>query len=140
MVTSSRIGILTSYGIVHSIYCHFDGYLENNGIILFNHYKTYDKVDALIDNGNISHLGTTISQCHTYLINDTSNKFYVMDMSIKGYVNECIAEGVKFIYLFKDNQWYFTNNSIRLDHYNDNFTFTPLQLALQVIEQGEGVY
>ena len=39
MGTRSKIGILRRDGTVDHIYCHWDGYPEHNGVILFNDYS-----------------------------------------------------------------------------------------------------
>lgn len=59
MSTRSRIAIEKQDGTVESIYCHFDGYLSNNGEILQNHYSTKEKMEKLIELGDISSLGNT---------------------------------------------------------------------------------
>ena len=56
MATRSRIAIEKANGTVESIYCHWDGYPENNGIILDEHYTDEKKVQSLIDLGDISSL------------------------------------------------------------------------------------
>lgn len=56
MATRSRIAIEDQTGKVRSIYCHWDGYPSNNGRILLQHYKTQEKVEALIALGSISSL------------------------------------------------------------------------------------
>ena len=38
------------------IYCHFDGYLEHNGKILYKYYNDSNKVDKLLDLGYIAYL------------------------------------------------------------------------------------
>jgi hypothetical protein len=60
MATRSRIGIKTGDTVRH-IYCHFDGYPEHNGKILLNHYTTPEKVNELIDGGNLSVLAENIN-------------------------------------------------------------------------------
>ena len=70
---STRSNILTidqNTGKVRSIYCHWDGYIENNGKILFENYTWAKEVRALIDQGGISSLANTLE--------DT--KFYIRDM------------------------------------------------------------
>jgi len=54
MSTNSRIAILNQDNTVESIYCHWDGYLSNNGNILLNHYQDEAKVRELISLGQIS--------------------------------------------------------------------------------------
>ena len=56
MATRSRIAIEHSDGIIESIYCHWDGYPENNGVILREHYYDREKVESLINLGDISFL------------------------------------------------------------------------------------
>ncbi len=68
MATRSRIGIENENGTVTSIYCHWDGYIENNGVILHKHYKEREKVQKLIDLGSISSLAPEIDapEGHTF--------------------------------------------------------------------------
>lgn len=61
MATRSRIGIQNEDGSVTSVYCHWDGYPENNGDILVMHYKEREKVQKLIGLGSISSLAAEIN-------------------------------------------------------------------------------
>ena len=45
---------------IHTIYCHWDGYLSNNGKILVEHYQDKNKILGLIALGNISKLDKDI--------------------------------------------------------------------------------
>jgi hypothetical protein len=45
---------------VYSVYCHWDGYLSNNGKILHEHYNDLEKVRSLVSLGSISSLGESI--------------------------------------------------------------------------------
>jgi hypothetical protein len=56
MATRSRIAIENPDGTVSSIYCHWDGSLNTNGVILSNHYEDRGKVERLIALGSISSL------------------------------------------------------------------------------------
>lgn len=60
MATRSRIAIEKENGTVESIYCHWDGYPENNGRILVENYTDHEKVQALINLGDISSLAPNI--------------------------------------------------------------------------------
>ena len=66
MATRSTIALEFADGTVGQVYCHWDGYLENNGVILFNHYKDPFKLRALIDLGDISSLGSDIGEEHDF--------------------------------------------------------------------------
>lgn len=66
MATRSRIGILNKDDSVDSIYCHWDGYPENNGRILVTHYTDEAKVRELIALGSLSSLGAEIGEKHEF--------------------------------------------------------------------------
>jgi hypothetical protein len=58
MSTRSRVGLELADGSILSIYSHYDGYPEWAGRILRTHYNTRDKVEALVDGGDVSSLWT----------------------------------------------------------------------------------
>jgi len=58
MGTRSRIGLQLSDDSILSVYCHWDGYPEFNGVKLLEHFNSYDKAAELIDGGDISALWT----------------------------------------------------------------------------------
>lgn len=93
MSTRSRIAIQLKDGNVKSIYCHHDGYLSYVGMILFNYYKSYDKVLDLINLGNISSLGTEPSEAF-----DSTKKIktstYEIDVKVRDYNR--MGEGLKY--------------------------------------------
>ena len=60
MATRSRIGYVAEDGKVHSIYCHWNGYLSHNGEILLDNYTDIEKVKALVALGSISSLGKEV--------------------------------------------------------------------------------
>jgi hypothetical protein len=66
MATRSLIGKLNSDNTVDYIYCHWDGYVDNNGRILYEHYNTLEKVDALLALGDLSSLGNEIGEKHDF--------------------------------------------------------------------------
>ena len=58
MATRSRIGIQLPDNSILSVYCHWDGYPEFNGVKLKEHFNSYEKASELIDGGDISALWT----------------------------------------------------------------------------------
>jgi hypothetical protein len=60
MSTRSRIGIEQEDGTVRSIYCHFDGSPDHHLPILQEHYKDREKVEKLIQLGDISYLAPEV--------------------------------------------------------------------------------
>jgi hypothetical protein len=68
MATRSTITAKLSNGTWKSVYCHFDGHINRNGLILFACYNTQERVDALLEHGNMSQLGRRCDkpEGHTY--------------------------------------------------------------------------
>ena len=66
MATRSTIGVLNTDGSVTAVYCHWDGYPENNGKLLIENYATENAVRGLIELGSISSLGPKIGEKHPF--------------------------------------------------------------------------
>jgi len=67
MGTRSMIAIQNPYSKdVRAVYCHWDGYLEHNGALLFKHYASSAKVNNLIALGDISSLRPEIGEKHAF--------------------------------------------------------------------------
>lgn len=66
MGTRSDIIALRADGKWQRIYCHWDGYLEHNGKILFEHYTGQKQVEKLVALGNLSILGEKIGVKHPF--------------------------------------------------------------------------
>ena len=62
MGTRSTIALEFADGSVSQVYCHWDGYLENNGQILEAHYTDPFKVRELVDLGDFSSLRETVAE------------------------------------------------------------------------------
>jgi hypothetical protein len=116
MSTSSRIGILQLDGTIKSIYCHWDGYLDGVGKMLYEHYQDYDKIQSLIRLGNVSGIRENIAP-----INGTKHSFehpqegvVIAYMRDRGTTNDeakisstifnfmllCKNDGVNYVYLY----------------------------------------
>jgi hypothetical protein len=66
MGTRSTIALEFADGTVQQVYCHWDGYLSNNGRILQEHYSDPFKLRDLIDLGDISSLRPTVGTKHAF--------------------------------------------------------------------------
>ena len=62
MATRSNIAYKTAEGKIRSVYCHWDGYVANNGKILLENYDNIEKIEALVALGSISSLGTELGE------------------------------------------------------------------------------
>ena len=106
MATRSTIAIQNLDGTVFQVYCHWDGYLEHNGKILFEHYNTREKVEELIRMGNLSSLAPTIDECVFYKRDKRENgQFAERFTDIEEYMEEASFEEVDYIFRADDN-WY----------------------------------
>ena len=56
MATRSTIALEFADGTVQQVYCHWDGYLDNNGRLLQEYYSDPFKLQRLIDLGDLSTL------------------------------------------------------------------------------------
>ena len=82
MGTRSTIALEFADGTVEQVYCHWDGYLENNGAILAQHYMDPFKVKQLLALGGFSSLQETVEE--------TAEQAYTQrgeDISINKYKN-----------------------------------------------------
>jgi len=66
MGTRSTIALEFADGTVQQVYCHWDGYLEHNGKILFENYSNPFILRDLIDQGDMSSLGPNIGFEHPF--------------------------------------------------------------------------
>lgn len=96
MSTSCLIGKMNEDGIMGKyIYCHFDGYPENILPILEKNYNTEEKVDELLDVGNISSLYADIEEVKKEAYEEPAG-YFAFDFP---------REGQEFNYLFKKGGW-----------------------------------
>lgn len=91
MGTRSTIALEFADGTVQQVYCHWDGYLDYNGKILFENYSDPFKLRDLIDLGDLSSLGANIGEQHSFdekfdaeTLADTRCTFYARDRGETG--------------------------------------------------------
>lgn len=110
MATRGRIAIELKDGSVLSIYSHWNNSPEHNGCILRTHYNTREKVEALVDLGDISALWTNVGWN-----NETLPETGPLPYSSRG--EDCpprldankydyLAEGEEYAYIYTlNNEW-----------------------------------
>lgn len=84
MATRSTIALEYADGTVGQVYCHWDGYLDNNGKILLNHYQDPFKLRQLLDLGDISSLDTEVGDEHGFDERGKGTTFYMRDRGETG--------------------------------------------------------
>jgi len=114
MATRSRIAIENEDGTVKSIYCHFDGYVGNNGKILFNHYDK-EKLEKLIELGDISSLGESTEDTAAYHRDRGEDLHTTSYLNVEGLFENGSDSGEEYIYcLTKEGVWVFKDYSNKI--------------------------
>jgi len=128
MGTRSRIGVMHG-DKVKSVYCHWDGYLSHNGVILQEHYNGA-RANELVSLGDLSALRPDIGDKHVFSRLDSDLPeaeyealygnmctFYGRDRGEKNcewQVAHTFAEfmeqvdlcGAEYYYIMRDGEWY----------------------------------
>ncbi len=121
MSTRSYICKVNKDNTLTGIYCHSDGYLTHNGAILLDHYATPERVDKLLEGGNLSSLGPKIepdpNQPHSFDFDERQDGvcvYYGRDRGETGQEAHPITlkdlnspdSWIDYCYIFgKDNVW-----------------------------------
>ena len=102
MATRSTIAVRHADNTVSQIYCHWDGYLENNGRILHEHYTTLEQVEAIVAGGDMSSLSVNKDCCDYYTARGE-------DLNIRKYENildySRRRQNEEYDYLWEQGQW-----------------------------------
>jgi hypothetical protein len=115
MATRSTISIELSDKYIRQVYCHWDGYLEHVGKTLVQNYNTEEKINELLDLGDISSLYESIGHKHDFDERvEGRSTFYGRDRgdsgtqarlwsSLEDY--ERNGQFEEYNYIFKDGVW-----------------------------------
>ena len=138
MGTRSNIAYKKSTGEIVSMYCHYDGYPQYNGVILNEHYNTREKAKGLVDNGYLSSLKETVEESNLNRVHEEPPKTY---RSFHAFIMD-INFDIEWLYLFKDDAWYYAETSLislpsgRYDVEVDNFSLlSDLNYTINVGEK-----
>ena len=120
MATRSYIGKELETGEIRLVYCHWNGYPSNNGKILLEHYTKEEKIDKLLDLGDLSSLDVSIEKPSGHSFSNKVNGysiFYGRDREekdidarlVKNIVEELKENWCAYAYIFKPKEkaWYF---------------------------------
>ena len=101
MATRSTISIVDKKkgGKGRQIYCHWDGYLSNNGAILLEHYKDAEKISKLIDLGAISSLRPNIEPSEKGIIRTWNGTKYIETETTEPHTFDAPHENVVIAYM-----------------------------------------
>lgn len=115
MATRSTIAFEYENGEVKQIYCHWDGYLEHNGKLLYNLYMEPEKVKQLIELGNLSSLGETFEKCYFYArdFHESEEENVALEFRTVGDYMKDTENKEEYNYIMlKDGIWYLVNGTI----------------------------
>jgi hypothetical protein len=120
MGTRSRIGLQLSDDSILSVYCHWDGYPEFNGVKLVEYHNSYELAVKLIDGGDISALHTNLGWDREVL--PTTGPLYYSDRGevsfeprLDANLAEYLSDGEEYAYLFANGEWVCYN----MNQFND---------------------
>lgn len=115
MGTVSFIGRKNLDNTITGVYCHWDGDISWNGIVLNKCYKNIDKINELINLGSLSSLDAEIGE-ETDFNNPAENQCVAYhrdrgeDLEIQQYKNEkeVINQYYEYVYIYDmhDSKWY----------------------------------
>lgn len=130
MATRSHIGRRNLDDSVDYIYCHWDGYPSNNGVILKEHYTTMDKVNQLLELGSLSVLGKEIGEKQDFEDRSTHNENWCLaygrdrgekrvGMQNAPFQSLLSDDNVDYVYIFDGDYWecYDTGDGELIDLY-----------------------
>lgn len=121
MATRSMIASKQNDGTIKAIYCHWDGYINGNGKILFEHYKDNDKVEKLLNMGYLSSLGEDpieepngwdytkehdSTKCVSYRARGDQGVDAIMVENEDKLIEAAKNCGAEFVYLYEFGHWY----------------------------------
>jgi len=119
MATRSAIGYKLPTGEVRGIYCHWDGYVENNGKLLQENYQAAYKIAAMVELGDMSALAAEVADCVYYGRDkgesDVATQTY---NDVDDYVTH-YADGCEYMYLWNGNEWIVTNGDLVFNRVED---------------------
>jgi len=113
MATRSYIGVRNLDSSVDYIYCHFDGYPDHNGKILREHYSNINRVNELLNLGDLSVLGKFIGEKMDFnkRVQDTCLAYgrdrgeSNVGKKNAGYDKLITDQSVDYVYVFDGDYW-----------------------------------
>ncbi|WP_169777767.1 hypothetical protein [Campylobacter curvus] len=130
MKTRSSIWRLKENGRYDGIYCEWNGYISNNGKILFKYYQDESKIKELIELGSISTLEATPATCVAFHRDRNEKLQIIKDIQLGSFLPVDSNTRYKdYNYLFENGSWYVTCKD-----------YTHKQLTQEFIDKAEENY
>ena len=107
MATRSTIAIQMPDGKIRGVYIHWDGYIENNGVILAKNYTKAADVVALMLKGSMRTLRETVDNC-VYHVDTVNYSISYNYENLNDYLDN--HPGEEFNYIFTGRTWKVVRN------------------------------
>ena len=108
MSTRCRIAIVHDNGVFESIYCHYDGYDDGNGVgpVLRKHHSSPEAIKALIKLGDLSYVKANEVRAYHRDRGDawanTQPKITASESELLALAHACDAD---YLYVFDGERW-----------------------------------
>lgn len=152
MSTRSRIAMKQNDNTYKSIYCHHDGYLEYNGVMLYKFYNDPIKLKLLLDLGDISTLGESIfpspmknhdftspqkNVTVAYHRDRGEDKHFFIHENKESLINSCSKSDQEFLYLYEDNEWKYADVRTKFPEHIEVTSLKDKLIERNIIEEPE---
>jgi hypothetical protein len=134
MSTNSTIAFENEDGTVFQISCHWDGYIEHNGRLLYEHWQDPVKILQLMQLGDLSSLGKEIGRQQNF--SNRNNDWCLAygrdrnesDVGARNFESfdqfTMYGDFAEYNYVFRDGRWLVAEHDLK---------FRPLSAALNTI-------
>lgn len=131
MSTRSYIGYCDNgFKNIKFVYCHWDGYVEYNGVLLNEHYNDIDKIKELIRSGDFSSLKENVSDITYY--NESLTPVHFAE-NLEELAKSLPSIDFVYLYVVSSGTWYVSNTSYIYDTKKEDFI--PLASEIARIEE-----
>ena len=106
MSTHSRVGYTHANGTISSIYIHFDGYYEEVGRTLLEHYNSLERAEEIVALGDASTLDVTLEKSVFYSRDHGETGVEAeLSKNLDEFYQDCRDSAASFAYLWLDGGW-----------------------------------
>ena len=104
MGTRSRVAVMHG-DVCKSVYCHYDGYLEYTGELLYKHYGSVE-ANALIARGDNSGVQKTLDEMNFYSDRGEEDVSWQVAHTYEEFLEQVQGCGAEYYYVMCDGVWY----------------------------------
>ena len=139
MSTRSWIGIKQKDQSLNLVYCHYDGYIEHNGLLLQNYYQTIDKIKQLIKNGSIRILKETVESTDYFIDENDIIQYKSIDDLKQDMITNKNFIVIEYFYYFDEevNTWFVGEIDYDSDFNAKQAIFKPLKDVINTLNLSE---